>query len=53
MWYNQYRKSRKGYDVMNNTVLRLENITKSYKQNEGFLEIIRDSSLFVQFSQAF
>ena len=37
---------------MNNTVLRLENITKSYKQNEGFLEIIRDSSLFVKQSEA-
>ena len=37
---------------MNDTVLRLENITKSYKQNEGFLEIIRDSSLFVKQSEA-
>ena len=36
---------------MNDTVLRLENITKSYKQNEGFLEIIRDSSLFVKQSE--
>ena len=36
---------------MNDTVLRLENITKSYKQNEGFLEIIRDSSLFVEQSE--
>lgn len=28
-------------------VLRLDNITKKYKQNEGFLEVIRDSSLLI------
>ena len=36
---------------MNDTVLRLEKISKSYKQNEGFLEIIRDSSLVVKQSE--
>lgn len=29
-------------------VLRLENINKSYEQNEGFLDVIRDSSLSVK-----
>ena len=32
----------------NDKVLILENISKSYKQNEGYLEIIKDSSLFVR-----
>ena len=32
----------------NDKVLILENISKSYKQNEGSLEVIKDSSLFVR-----
>lgn len=32
-------------------VLRLNNITKKYKQNEGFLEVIRDSSLSIGASE--
>ncbi len=31
-----------------NKILILENISKSYKQNEGSLEVIKDSSLFVK-----
>ena len=31
-----------------NKILILENISKSYKQNEGSLEVIKDSSLFVR-----
>lgn len=35
----------------NDKVLILENISKSYKQNEGYLEIIKDSSLFVRYKE--
>lgn len=33
--------------LTNSEILKLENISKSYKQSEGFLEVIKDSSLSI------